>query len=439
MKKFLLSFAAAIMVATGASAQKISSLNALRGYQPENLKLEKVAKKCDNLSITKNVAKKNAKRAEDASIEGVYILNAGNFDDDFTKSSMFSLYFEDGSINLDQYEDNPEFTYNVVLEDFTLAGATVYGLYEDGQILIPMQTIFTHSTYKEIVISGGYRSGESNLGYGKALILNVYDDGTMDVDEDIEDESDDATTGWVSFIPNYVDSETGEEGGLWDYGFDLAAMKPNATMSYETSGKLLGGTGSGWASVEKRVYVEDWGSEIVVSNFLGLCPISITINDDGTCEIPLPQDVDDYDYERYDNSYAYGRMRLLGVYSDEEGYIHIDYDAESLEGRALDSGFVFYSLRYNEEDGKYYYTSDIWPYICVGTAGDMSSEATYPYVMGYVFGMDIFYDEVEDAEGISTINANKTTGTKTFNLMGQQVTRNGKGLFIRNGKKFVRK
>lgn len=208
MKKFLLTTVAAFIVAMGANAQFAREAKLTNGLAfNKEVKMENAMTK-DYHSFVSH--KLNAHRAATTTIDGDYILNAANFEADFTASTTFSVVSQNGTITLDQYENNPEFQYNVVLNDFSYAGAKVYGNYNAAQgfIEIPVQTIFTHPTYKEIVISGGYRKGETNVGYGKSIILLVNEDGTMDIDEDIEEEGDYATTGWVSFIPNY------EEPGL---------------------------------------------------------------------------------------------------------------------------------------------------------------------------------------------------------------------------------
>ena len=424
------------MVVMGANAQRIHSAGNKMQYQPENFKLENVMQK----EFTSTVAKKaKTHRAEAASIDGTYILNAQNFEGDFTESSFFELISESGTINLDQYENSPEFNYNVVLKDFTYSGAVVYGNYdaENGYIEIPVQNIAVHKTYKEIVISGGYRSGAENVGYGKEMYLIVNGDGTMDIDADVEEEGDYETTGWVSFIPNYVDPDTNEKGGLWSYGFDIEMMMPNATMSYGTTGRLYGATSDGWTKAEQRVHVADYGSEWAVSNFL-LTQISIALNDDGTCAFELGGKA--YDYTQPD---PYGVYRFVGISLDGD-YVVRNYDKQFLNGFWKDGALGFFKTEYREpwtdeegehEGGNFYVDDDdeYCRYIAIATNNDDSGAA---YVLGYVCNIFIEKD-AEDIEGIATVNTSKQN-TKTFNLMGQQVNRaNVKGIVIRDGKKLM--
>ena len=435
MKKFLLTLSATFMVVMGASAQRIHDANGKMQFQPESFKLEKVMAK-ENNAFVSHKANKTRRAEATETIDGMYILNAQNFEGDFVECSTFSVYSESGSINLDQYEGNPVFPYNVVLEDFTSPGATVYGYYdsESGYIEIPVQTIFTHNTYKEIVISGGYRSGAESVGYGKPIYLIVNGDGTMDIYEDAEEEGDVATTGWVSFLPNY------EKGGLWNYGFDISVMQPNATMIYETTSTVMGGTSNDdWTEVGMRVKVEDYDDEWVINNFLGLTTASVTLNSDQTCYMELGQKM--YDYDRDE---PYGYYRLVGI-SIQSPYIVRNYDKEHFNG-LWEKGLVrFFKTEYRDawtdESGEhkagYYYVNDdddYCPYVAIASASDSEGGA---YSLGYAYGIMIETDEHASA-GINELTVDKKDSNKVYNLMGQQV-KNAKGIIIRDSKKIIKK
>ena len=434
MKKSLLIAVAAFFVAVGANAQYVRVAQKAQWLDvPSNVKMENVMTR-DYTPYVKTM--KATRRADAASLAGEYILNAANFDNDFTASTPFEVVSETGSITLDMYEGAPFFDYNVVLKDFSYTGAVAYAKYyeEDNIIEIPVQTIYTHATYKEIVISGGYRSGETSVGYGREIYLYVNEDGTMDIVDPVEEDAENPTTGWVSFLPNY------EDGGLWNYGFDIAVLKPNATMYYTTTGKSLGGTGS-WTKVEKRVAVEDYDTELVINGFLGLAPISVTLNGDGTCAIPFGQDLDDYDYGEYDTSYEYGRMRLVGCVIDGNSIMR-DYDKAALNGFYDETGMDFYLVEYKEawtdEDGEheagYYYVDDN-PDYCRYYAVATASGPEGAYSLGWCCNTWVEYDA--DPTGINEISTSRKESGKTYNVMGQQVGANAKGLIIRDGKKFV--
>lgn len=442
MKKSLLIAVAALFVALGANAQVKRTSLPVKKAGLESAQLEKMAL-TPQASAAPVFRSKLAKapKAAAGEIDGEYLLNADNFDGDFTECSFFTIESSTGQITLDQYEGEPTFDYNVVLNDFSWEGAVVYGEYnaEEGMIYIPVQQIGFNATYKEIYISGGYRSGAENLRYGKPIILIVNEDGTMDIDEDIDpdDPDDDATTGFVSYLPNYVDPNTGEEGGLWNYGFDIQVMKPNGTMEFTANGNGFGF--SSWTKTSRRVFIEDYGTEWVVNNFLGLTPVSVTLDSDDKCFVTLGQKMYDYDREE-----PYGYFRLVGITYDGD-YIVRDYTKTALNGFYEDGYCEFFKVEYKEawtddegsHDAGYYYVDDdpdYVRYVAVATANDADGAC---YLYGYACNMTIESDE----HATSGILAPKTTvenpNAQVYDLQGRAVNSNYKGVVIKNGKKFV--
>jgi hypothetical protein len=446
MKKSLLIAVAALFVALGANAQvKRTALPVKK--MTESARFEKSSLISDSY-VAPFAHKKNAKapKAGAGTIDGDYILNAANFEGDFIECTQFSIASQTGTITLDMYDGEPSFEYNVVLNDFSYTGAVVYGEYnaDEGYIYIPVQQIAYSSTYKEIYISGGYRSGAQNLRYGKRIILLVNEDGTMDIDEDIDpdDPDDDATSGWVSFLPNYVDPETGEEGGLWNYGFDIEVKLPNATLHYWTQSTNLGGSSnSGWSEVNMRVFVEDYGTEWVVSGFFGLTAVSVTVNGDGTCSIPYGQKMYDYDFGE-----PYGYYMLVGVSDAGDGqHITMNYDKTALNGFWQDGFAYFYKVEWKdawtddagEHEAGYYEVQDdddYFPYCSVASNLDSSNQL---YRLGFAADLEIELDGFTP-DGIKTLNVvPMNTNTKIYDLQGRAVDSNYKGVVIQNGKKFV--
>jgi hypothetical protein len=443
MKKSLLIAVAALFVALGANAQVKRTSLPVKKAGLESAQLEKMAL-TPQASAAPVFRSKLAKapKAAAGEIDGEYLLNADNFEGDFTECSFFTIESSTGQITLDQYEGEPTFDYNVVLNDFSWEGAVVYGEYnaDEGMIYIPVQQIGFNATYKEIYISGGYRSGAENLRYGKPIILIVNEDGTMDIDEDIDpdDPDDDATTGFVSYLPNYVNPNTGEEGGLWNYGFDIQVMKPNGTMEFTARGNGFGSP-DGWSKTSRRVFIEDYGTEWVVNNFLGLTPVSVTLDSDDKCFVTLGQKMYDYDQEE-----PYGYFRLVGITYDGD-YIVRDYDKTALNGFYEDGYCEFFKVEYKEawtddegsHDAGYYYVDDdpdYVRYVAVATANDADGLC---YLYGYACNMTIESDE----HATSGILAPKTTvenpNAQVYDLQGRAVNSNYKGIVIQNGKKFV--
>lgn len=443
MKKSLLIAVAALFVALGANAQvKRLAQPVKRMAGAESSMLEQKSLKAD-VSLRPVFHSNMAKAPKAAAgIAGEYILNSNNYDADFTESTFFTVNEATGSITLDQYEGTPSFEYNVVLNDFTYEGAVVYGEYDEteGIIFIPVQQIAYSEEYKGIYISGGRRSGTESVGYGKSLVLVVNEDGTMDIDPDYDDTDPDdwETEGWVSFLPNY------EGGGLWSYGFDIEVKKPNATMSYWASSPKLGGDpeATGWSSVSKRVYIDDYGTEWVVSGFFGLTTVSITLNGDGTCAIPFGQRMYDRDFGT-----GYGYMELVGVSDAGDGqHITRNYDKTALNGFWEDGYCMFYKLEYKDawtdDNGKeheagYYEVQDddnYFPYCSVATKVGSDDRL---YSFGFAVDIEIETDEHAATGIIAPKATTDTKSTTLYDLQGRVVDGSYKGIVISNGKKMV--
>ena len=117
MKKSLLIAVAAVMVTLGANAQVARVAQKTMGYAYQNdFKLENVMTK----EYQAPVSKKLTTRRAASTIDGDYILNADNFEADFTASTSFTVASQSGTITLDMYDGAPSFEYNVVLNDFSI-------------------------------------------------------------------------------------------------------------------------------------------------------------------------------------------------------------------------------------------------------------------------------------------------------------------------------
>ncbi|MBQ9646336.1 MAG: hypothetical protein IJV24_08295 [Prevotella sp.] len=446
MKKFLtLSFATA-MVAMTASAQLASTSYAKEFAMSEGMQLQKATTAINYAPVAKPAAAHKAPALND--MAGIYILNSDNFDATFRASNEFTLSLENGTTKVcdEDFADTEDFTYNVVLYDFSYTGAKAYGYYyeSDGMIVVPCQTIATNSTYGRIVLTGVVTNNGTPKTYGFDIALEVKDDGSLELFDNAEAleeagfEKGSIISGWYSVLPD------SEDGGAWNFGFSCEIFKPNATMNYATTARALGGTGSGWERVQKRVAIEDYESEYVVNNFLGLCPISIEI-DGENCSMPFAQQVDDYNYTTYANDgNDYGFMRIWGCVIDGNS-IGRDYDKEALKGFVGEEGMEFYKLEWKdawEEDGEtyeagYYYIDtdpDYVRYFCVATnAGPEGA-----YTLGWCCNLSIAFDSAE-SEGINEVS-NTVKSSANYNLLGQRVLQSkAKGIMVRDGKKFFTK
>ena len=450
MKKTLLIAVAALFVAIGANAQAKKMIGAQKPVcVAEQLNVQAKQMKADfKLPQAMRADMKINTRRAAADLSGTYILDYKNWDRDFTASSTFTIQAESGTIELDQYEKDeatgkyPTFDYNVKLIDFTYAGAVAYGLYDEeaGQIAIPVQTIVAEKgNYGRIVFSAlVLDKDDAPLAYGYSMVLNVYADGTIEIDEgDFTEEAAEEPAfegayigGFYNILPDYE----AQPNAAWNYGFEAETFTPNAIMSCDVSGYLrTDGETQGWQDERASypIYVENFDTELLVHNFINMAPVSVTVNGDGTCALPMGQEVDDYDYSGEDGDY--GRMRLVGVYLDGN-QIGSDYDKTSVDGTIFDveRGTIIDFFDLNSE-GKVVQDETHVPYVRIATGHDSQGLA---YGMGFLFAIRFEIPNVET--GIKTVTDVKANGnSKTYNLMGQEVNAAAKGLVIKNGKKMI--
>ena len=453
MKKYLLIFAAALMVATGANAQRtrITDMQSvLNKVAPTAEQMAMPMSKTNATPIVKKAAKKMNGRRAMSSVAGTYILDAGNWDGDFIESTEFTIEEETGTITLDQYDDDPSFDYNVKLVGFGTSKATIYGFYdeEDGSLFLPVQLAFNYTedgTDYPVVFTGLVQDADgSPVSYGYEMTL-LFDeeDGTVEIYEgDFEQEIEDGDMeegvylgGFWFVMPTYL--STSGNPMPYTYGFDIEVFLPNAELGSNEVHIKSGAWGS-WENKEYSVYVEDYGSEMVVHNFFGLRPISMTIDGD-KATIATPVKMIDYDYADEGDE----EPNYIQLWQWDETFENIMNPGaivgtiEELPGGKL---IRFYDTEYKEawtdeygdhEAGNYYITDYTKWFMVHSTWGENGAywwgEARYVY---------IFIPNAE-ADGISDVNTNVNNNLKTFNLMGQQV-KNAKGIVIRDGKKFVK-
>ena len=432
MKKSLLIAIAALFVAAGANAQvaKTSAKFAL----PKGVSMHLMTKNQDATSV---IAKKAISRRAEASVAGTYIIESNNWDADFTENAEFTIEEATGTIKAGTWNESEEleftrdFEYNVKLTGFGYANGTAYGYFdsESAYLLVPMQVIYTHSTYGEVVLSGSARSESGGVNYGADIVLAMTEDGGFEFDEEY-------CTGWFSFLPNY----TAQPGATWNYGFDCAVFAPNAVIG-DVECHIEGGAWGSWAKAEYNAYVEDFGTELVIHNFLGLCPISVTLDGD-KASIATPVRVMDYDYadEGEDPNY----MQIWQWDSEFENILNPGAITGTISTLTDGSKLIeFYDTEYKEawtdeygdhEAGNYIITDYTKWFMVHTTWGE-----TGAYFWGEARNMYVNYLD-ENSTGISEVNtANKTATAKTYNMLGQQVNAGAKGLLIRDGRKFIAK
>ena len=448
MKKSLLIAIAALFVAVGATAQGNLLSKATKVAKPLTPKVE--MKKVSATDVVKYVAPTKAKAARRAvgDIAGSYILDYGNWEGDFTTSSIFTITEESGVAKVLDTDDEgneieADFEYNLRLNDFTFEGGVVYAFYdeENATIHIPAQVMVAeYGTYGRIIFSGLVTQNGEPYNFGFDLVLEVGSDGSL-INYDFSEElaaagwpEGCAITGFYDYLPDY-----GTGYSYVELGSTLEVFPVNAFMG-DTEVHIVNGAWGNWEKAEYDVNVEDYGNELVVHNFFGLCPISISIEGD-VATIATPVRVMEYDYadEGEDPNY----IQIWQWDAEFENILNPGaitgtlYDLE--DGRKLSE---FYDTEHKEawtdpdgtehEEGDYYILDRTKWFMVHSTYGEQGAywwgEARWAYI---IFGE-------KNTTGINEVNtANKTTTAKAYNMMGQQVGANAKGLLIRDGKKFI--
>lgn len=447
MKKSLLIAAAAFFVALGVNAQGKSVSQAKRIATPLTAKTSIM--KAPETDVIKYVAPTKAKATRRAvsDIAGSYILDYGNWDGDFTTSSIFTITEESGFAKvLDTDDDGNEievdFEYNIRLDNFTFEGGVAYAFYdkENATIHIPVQVIVaSYGTYGRIIFAGLVTQNGAPYNFGFDLYFDVDDDGNL-YNYDFSDELADAgwpegcaITGFYDYLPDY-----GTGKSYIEIGTSIENFPTNATMG-DNEIHLENGDWGSWKNATYDIHVEDYGSELVVHNFFGLCPISISIEGD-VATIATPVRVEDYDYAK-EGEEEPNYMRIWQWDAEFENILNPGaitgtlYDLE--DGRKL---IEFYDTEYKEawtdeygehEAGNYYIRDYTKWFMVHSTYGEKGAywwgEARYAYIV---------YGDAIDT-GIKELNTSRQKSGKTYNVQGQQVGAGAKGLLIRDGKKFV--
>lgn len=428
MKKSLLIATIALFVAVGASAQKTAKNVSLNGT-----KFDKTAV-MSSCQFGQNVTSKKfkvAKRAAVGDLYGTYVATETGTDE--TTLNCFSVTLEEANF------EEEGITYNVKIKDFWSEGTECYGIFdpEDNTLKIPsLMTIWADENLQDL----GY--SEATKTYGPLVIINIDAEDKVDVEGDIvfiydEEEGtftfDDNSTS-AYYIYALGKTAEGEDVGGWTYAYDVSFAPYNGVMSFSTTSARFmtkePREGSNWGYGELPINYEDWDTSFQINGFLKSGSISIGVNaDDKTATMMMHQPLSTDNYGEGE-----GHMELCGVALDkEQGMISIDATIESINGEyykdvAIEEKPCDFICFYGVDENNYYTYNEYFIPLTEGQSYWMG---------GWFCALDLTLYK-DDSTGINEISsASKNTTGKTYNVMGQQVGANAKGLLIRDGKKFV--
>ncbi len=328
-------------------------------------------------------------KVDNSGINGVWIMNDYNEEKDIYTCTADTIT----SVEVDGMNVKVQFGQN-----------WVYGLYKDNVLDIPQQYInegaVLGAVNSKVIFVGIQKDMEHLNPYGVKFILN--DESALVLP--------DSLGGWYMVI------ESGDYANQgWDLGLQTELHRTNGTMTGVRS------MNKEQTDVASPVYVVDEESSLTV---YGLHPnIKMNIDIDkaaGTFTVPTPQNVAVTAPNQQQAGYG-DYYRILGVNSD--GYF--DDKVKEVKGTYAENTLTFNEPKEGDLSGVY----------GIFTLFDAEGSG---YTMGYYLNAKIFYQSVTGINDV-TITSTKNVDNRIFNLAGQQVGNDYKGIVIKNGVKMVQK
>lgn len=431
MRKILLSVCAAAMTLSanaqvlGSSVMKMHNSPALQKFvMSQDIK----AASFDN-SMVKTTAKKALRAEAQDGIYGLYIMQQTDLDGN--ADGCDSIY-----INKADIKDEEGNAYNVQFKlpsegydsktgksyDTSLK---FYGKYdaETNKITCPVQVALNHPTYKNIY-AFAWNDELNGLVTDQPFTFTV-EDGVISLDA--------KALGF--YMADYAETAGSDEGTFWQNWIGAELRPANGVMAFQIALRDNQGNVVGKQDCTAAVAIDDftysanvygfapYGAIIGASaNGFGLsATINITMNADGTVEIPAGQNVwavksliSNPKEEAGDYIFTNG--------ATSDGYPDPNTSCQgTMTGNTLSFDYIaLYSNLFEVNDGTQTYTGG--------------------YGM-WLYNTTISLNKGGFAAGIEDVNAandNVLKNAKCYNVLGQRVSDNAKGLIIRGGKKFVK-
>ena len=384
--------------------------------------------KFDNMTSVKAIknVKSNAKKAAPARIahDGIYGLYISGYTELDDKWTCDSVLVEKANVT----DEMSGATYNT---KFTFcsenAPTSFYGQYDAaaGTITCPVQRSgsFSGNTTQgpvdyKFTVGTLLPSGDQYLFSQDPFVFTVEDDGTLLLN--VED---------GGALANAIEGKQ----TLWNFFFSLELKPANAVISYSRPGRQEGT----YDDFVHAAYVEDWGNSVSVygyawfqpSSGMGLStitPLAIDENLDVLFTGPqnafpvAPFGITDEEAGKY--------FKILGTKPGaEEGWVEADFSEPShVKGKLSGNKIVM----------------DLFP-LLTNLWKDPATQETKGYGFwyhNYVITLDEGnFQAAGGSNGINGVTETSVKNVKTYNLFGQEVPANTKGLVIRDGKKFFNK
>ena len=384
--------------------------------------------KFDNMTSVKAIknVKSNAKKAAPARIahDGIYGLYISGYTELDDKWTCDSVLVEKANVT----DEKSGATYNT---KFTFcsenAPTSFYGQYDAaaGTITCPVQRSgsFSGNTTQgpvdyKFTVGTLLPSGDQYLFSQDPFVFTVEDDGTLLLN--VED---------GGALANAIEGKQ----TLWNFFFSLELKPANAVISYSRPGRQEGT----YDDFVHAAYVEDWGNSVSVygyawfqpSSGMGLSTItSLDIDENLDVLFTGPQNAFPVAPFGITDEEAGKYFKILGTKPGaEEGWVEADFSEPShVKGKLSGNKIVM----------------DLFP-LLTNLWKDPATQETKGYGFwyhNYVITLDEGnFQAAGGSNGINGVTETSVKNVKTYNLFGQEVPANTKGLVIRDGKKFFNK
>lgn len=419
MRKTLL-LACLAVLSLSASAQTLSKRQVVRIANAE--KLSQNMKAFSPSQLVKSSSKAMAKVASSNDVNGIYITTDYDQDNDFYET--YNDTIADATIT-----ENGQ-TFKV--KKATLCGDFyVYGDYDATSKTLTVPSYQYASDEKQVYLTNSENKTDTTkiifvafkpseqagyVSFATDLVLK-YDENTKNF------ALADSLSGFGYVI------ESGEyQGQLYVGAF-------NAKGLYRANGKQTGARNARgtWTQFEAPVYIDDSQFEDGVMDIYGGIPgtrIEVNVNEgDSTGYVDAGSKM--YHLSGLNDSEKETYGSYMGIYaikaSDRQGYITTDYAKTEIPVKISSNRVVTFSDDNDAEYGLYYI-------IC--TKADSEGQR---YSYGYFHGVTFTPESTTTGiNGIKTTTEKKADG-RIYNLAGQQVDKNFKGIVIENGVKRIQK
>lgn len=358
----------------------------------------------------KNLATKQSVRKVGVSAEGL----AGSWVNEYTEDMTEDLdkTYQNATPTEVTVEEEDGVTYVTFADALDSYATELVGVYdaEAGTVTFPAQYCYEHATYGKFAFYGVAEDGET-LETEYVMEVSTDDNGNIVLSSE---------SAWVILM-----TEGDYEGYSWVYSANLVMYKANYTFS-GSENHVTDGAWTGWNDTENVVYIEEIEDELFVHGIFG-STISMTFNEStGYYDIANGQDITyGWTGSEYIPFYLYNCDTSTGYVSPaiNDDLTPADYNLPAY----ISSGGY---LVFGETDGE----TVSWDNFAVAL---MTSTDGYGYWRNLWAGL--VCEPMDDPAGIESVNTNSVKNNATYNIAGQQVANNFKGIVVKNGKKFLNK